>query len=63
MSWDDEDGAQPWWTAHGAMLTLLEYLADQPAYSKADLVAAMEKPWKYAPEYQRALAAREEVQR
>ena len=51
---DDEDRSQPWWLLHGNMVKLLEYLSDEPAYSKADMVYALEKPWKYAPEFERA---------
>lgn len=52
---DDEDREQ-WWTAPANTLTLLDYLASEEAYNKADMVAALEKPWKYTPEFERAYA-------
>jgi hypothetical protein len=58
---DDEDRTQPWWTAPAAMLILMEYLSEESAYNKEDMLYAMEKPWKYAPEYERAVERREEV--
>ncbi len=51
---DDEDRAQPWWLLHGNLVTLLAYLQDHDSYNKADMLAALEKPWKYTPEFDRA---------
>ncbi len=57
---DDEDRSQPWWLLHQNLVTLMAYLEYEDAYGKADMLAAMEKPWKYTPEFERAL---KEVQR
>jgi hypothetical protein len=43
------------------MLILMEYLSDQSAYTKEDMLYAIEKPWKYTPEYERAVELREEA--
>ena len=54
------DSGELWWTVPGNMLTLFEYLEQEPAYVKADMLAAAEKPWKYTPEFERAHQLREE---
>ncbi len=61
MTMDDEDRTQPWWLLHHNLVVLMAYLEDYDAYHKADMLAAMEKPWKYTPEFERALE--QEVQR
>jgi len=63
MTMDDEDRAQPWWLLHHHLVVLMAYLEDYDVYGKADMLAAMEKPWKYTPEFERACKQEEEVQR
>lgn len=45
-----------WFEEHDNIVALIAWMAEQPEYDKADLASAVEKPWKYEDEYERALA-------
>jgi hypothetical protein len=46
--------APRWWEVYDNVRRVLEWMVDQDAYNKADLHAAMEKPWHYDAEARKA---------
>ena len=45
-----------WWDTHDNLVTLLHYLNDHEGYDTDEVIAAVEKPWKYTDEW---IAARD----
>ena len=44
-------GPPRWWELHENIVQLLNYMLELDAYTKHDLVYAVEKPWKYEAEF------------
>lgn len=39
--------ADDWWRDYANIVLLVQYMAEQPEYTKDDIAYAIEKPWKY----------------
>lgn len=52
--------ADEWYASHQAMVLLTSYMADCGEFDARDIAYAVEKPWKFALAYVRAVKEQEE---